>query len=102
MKLNVKLDKIDEELMYKRTILKIGDKQITTPIKAGFKKSPVSGINEIFKQFSLEKINKCNSDETFERKTNQEISYQKSNLHIFMHLDFLIKLLLPGHHRYKR
>ena len=88
MKLNVKLDKIDEELMYKRTIIKTGDKEIITPVKAGFKKSPLIGINEMYKQFSLEKLDRCNNDEAYERNTNREVKYQQSGETNFLIVDY--------------
>lgn len=53
MKLNVKLDNFDEELMFKRFNLKIGDRQVITPIKASHKINPVSSINEIYAKGTL-------------------------------------------------
>lgn len=73
MKLNVRLDNIDEELMFKRITFKVGDKRVTTPIKVSHKLNPVSQINEIYKKFDINKLNKCSNDESFERKTNSEL-----------------------------
>ncbi|PKP58187.1 MAG: hypothetical protein CVT89_03245, partial [Candidatus Altiarchaeales archaeon HGW-Altiarchaeales-2] len=73
MKINVKLDNFDEELMFKRFNLKVGDKQIVTPIKASYKLNPVSSINEIYKKFDFNKINKCITNEGFERMVNADV-----------------------------
>ncbi len=73
MKLNIKLDNIDEELMFKRITFKVGDKKVVTPIKVSHKQNPISHINEIYKKFDIDKLNKCSTDESFERKTNSEL-----------------------------
>ena len=49
MKINVKLDHFDEELMFKRFNLKVGDKQVITPVKVSHALNPISTINEIYK-----------------------------------------------------
>ncbi len=73
MKLKVKLDNIDEELMFKRIIFKVGDKKVVTPIKVSHKQNPISHINEIYKKFDSIKLDKCANDESFERKINSEL-----------------------------
>lgn len=73
MKLKLKLESFDDELMLKRFKLKVGDKKVTTPVKSGYKKCPVGKINEIYRKFSLDKINKCLRDERVERTVNSEI-----------------------------
>ncbi|MBU4246503.1 MAG: hypothetical protein KKE71_05650, partial [Nanoarchaeota archaeon] len=79
MKLNVKLEKVDDELMFKRTSICLGSKSIMTPIKASYCENPISDINEIYKKFSLEKLNNCLSDEQHERRTNSEIKREMTN-----------------------
>lgn len=88
MKLNVKLDKIDDELMFKRIVVKGLEREIITPIKASFFGKPISHVNEIYKKFSLEKLDKCTSDENFERKTNREIQHLKTTGANFFIVDY--------------
>ena len=73
MKINVKLDHFDEELMFKRFNLKVGENQIITPVKVSHALNPVSTINEIYKKFDLTKINRCMTDEKFERAVNADV-----------------------------
>ncbi|OQX18461.1 MAG: hypothetical protein BWK75_06655 [Candidatus Altiarchaeales archaeon A3] len=73
MKINVKLDNFDEELMFKRFSLNIGGKQVVTPITASHKLNPVSSINEIYKSFDSNKLDNCMKDEGYERKINAEM-----------------------------
>ncbi len=73
MKINVKLDNFDEELMFKRFSIRVGDKQIITPVKASHVQNPISTINEIYKKFDLTKINRCLTDEKFERVVNADV-----------------------------
>lgn len=73
MKLSIKLDNIDEELMFKRVIFRVGDKEVITPIKVSHRQNPISHINEIYKKFDINKLNRCSTDESFERKTNSEL-----------------------------
>lgn len=73
MKINVKLDHFDEELMFKRFNLKVGDKQVITPVKVSHALNPISTINEIYKKFDLTKINRCMTDERFEREVNADV-----------------------------
>ena len=51
MKINVKIENIDDELLFKRLKLKVAGKEITTPVKTGYKLVQTP-INEIFKKFS--------------------------------------------------
>ncbi len=73
MKITVKLDHFDEQLMFKRFNFKVGDKQVVTPVKVSHSLNPVSPLNEIYKKFDLTKINRCMSDEKFERTVNADV-----------------------------
>ncbi len=73
MKISVKLENFDEELMFKRFSLKVGNKQVITPVKVSHASNPVSTINEIYKKFDLTKINRCVTDEKFERVVNADV-----------------------------
>lgn len=78
MQLRVKLDTLDEELMLKRMTLKLGTSfTLTTPITACDKKIAVGPINEIYTKFSLERLEKVNSDEQYETITNRYIQTRK-------------------------
>lgn len=88
MRIKIHCDKIDDELLFKKMKINGLGKEITTPTKASFCVNPVGEINEIYKKFSLEKLKKCTEDETFERKTNREIQYLKTNRANFFIVDY--------------
>lgn len=54
MKMNIKLDNIDSELMFKTFDVKIGKKRIRTPEKVSYPNNCISGINEIYRKFSID------------------------------------------------
>ncbi|MBP2143895.1 hypothetical protein J2127_001064 [Methanococcus voltae] len=58
-KLEVKLKNLDDELALKELAIKIGSKKITTPSTATFKRGPPEGINEVYKEFTFEKLNEA-------------------------------------------
>lgn len=88
MKLNVKLENLDDELFYKRLAIRVGSKEIVTPVKASDKKNPISYINEIYKRFKLDKINKCLSDESQERIANIELKRLRTSGINFFIVDY--------------
>jgi hypothetical protein len=74
--------------MFKRMNLKIGSKTIVTPLKATYKYNPVSPINEIYKGFSSEKLNKLLTDENYERTVNSEIKRYSGQDYNFFIIDY--------------
>ncbi|WP_017981079.1 hypothetical protein [Methanocaldococcus villosus] len=73
-KLKVHINTIDENLMFRSLDIKVGSKTIaTTPIKASLPEYPISPVNEVYKKFSIDKLEKCNIDNSMETKINQEI-----------------------------
>jgi len=78
MRLNVRLEDIDDELMFKRVHIRYGDKNFTTPVKASFKNARRTGINEIYRSFTLETLDKCIKDESFERTKNQKLNSDRT------------------------
>jgi hypothetical protein len=85
MRLKSEIKKIDSELLFKSSTIKHRDKEITTPIKAGYKSNPISDVNEIYKEFSLERIEQCDRDDKEERKANREInSLQTAGVNFFI------------------
>ena len=73
MKIKVKIDNLDSELMYKRMNISIAGKNIITPLKVSNKAVLVSDINEIYKEFSIEKLDRMVNDEHIERQANLDI-----------------------------
>ncbi len=74
------LKDMDDELYFKSSKISISSSnKITTPIKASLPHNPISGINEIYKQFSDDTINKMLSDEKFENSKNYEIRSDRIN-----------------------
>ncbi len=84
----IKLKKLDDNLLFKQVEIKTGDKSIITPIKAGYPKNPLEGVNEIFRKFTLQSLNKCISDEQSERTINSKLDVQKTNSINFLHVDY--------------
>jgi hypothetical protein len=85
MKLESQIKKIDSELLFKSSILKHAGKEVSTPIKASYKSNPISNVNEIYKEYSLERIEQCNVDDTEERKANREVgSLQTADVNFFI------------------
>jgi len=72
MKITVKIENIDDELFFKRLKLRVAGNEITTPVKTGYKLVQTP-INEIFKKFDDQKIDKCLKDERFESIVNGDI-----------------------------
>ncbi|NPA63333.1 MAG: hypothetical protein GXN95_07295 [Methanococci archaeon] len=73
-KLKVHINSIDENLMFRSLDIKVGPKTMaSTPIKVSPPEYPISPINEVYKKFSIDKLEKCNIDTSIETKTNQEI-----------------------------
>lgn len=88
MKLTVKLENVDDELMFKRMNINISGKEIITPIKASYNANPVSSVNEIYKKFSLNKLNACIANEAYERKTNAEVKREMTSGINFFIVDY--------------
>ena len=70
---------LDDELMFKRVQINYGDKNLTTPIKASFKNASKTGINEIYRSFALEMLDKCIKDESFERSKNSKLNSDRTS-----------------------
>ena len=88
MNLKVKLKKLDDNLLFRQIKLDVGDKSIITPIKAGYPRNPLEGVNEIFKRFTIKSLNNYLSDEASERAINSKLSNQKTNSINFLHVDY--------------
>jgi hypothetical protein len=73
MHLKVKLDDIDDELLFKRVHINYGDKNIYTPMKASYKKAGSTGFNEIYRTFTYKSLDDCIKNESYERSKNQKI-----------------------------
>ncbi len=85
MKIKVKIDNLDSELMYKRMNISIAGKNIITPLKVSNKAVLVSDINEIYKEFSIEKLDRMVNDEHIERQANLDIKNELSDgINIFI------------------
>jgi hypothetical protein len=55
-KLNVKLEEVDENYLYRKNVIKLGDITVETPINSTDTKSVHSKINEIFKNINFENL----------------------------------------------
>lgn len=78
MKIDVKVKDIDSELLFRTLEINIGKQKIITPENASYKDNPVSGINEIYKKFSLDggganSLNKILTSDSHESKLNNSI-----------------------------
>ncbi|MHA1719358.1 MAG: hypothetical protein ACTSWX_00690 [Promethearchaeota archaeon] len=74
MKIKVKLNSIDDELMYKNMDVVISSsKKFQTPIKTSSPEFKISEINEIFRSFKEKSINDALSNEKIERRYDSEI-----------------------------
>ena len=75
----IKLTKLDDELPYRTLRIDYKDKVINTPIKASNKKFIPSEINEMYRSFTKDRIQKAISDSSEERRINSEIRRQSSD-----------------------
>ena len=78
MRLKPEIKKVDSELLFKNSKLKYGETEVFTPIKASYRSNPISKVNEIYKEYTLEKIDRCDKNDDEERKANAEINRQKT------------------------
>ncbi len=90
MKLDVKVKDIDSELLYRTLEINTGKKKILTPENASYSKNPVSGINELYKRFSLDgtgntnNLDKVLTSDTYESDLNNSLKrFVNSNLNMF-------------------
>lgn len=89
MKIDVKVKDIDSELLFRTLKINIGKKTIVTPENASYRNNPISGINEIYKKFSLDggganSLNKILCSDTYESKLNRDVRRSSfSNLNMF-------------------
>jgi len=86
--IKIQLNRLDENLLFKQMSLNVGGKSVVTPIKASYKKNPISEINEIYKKFSFQTLNNCASDESYERAVNSTLANQKTEGVNFLHVDY--------------
>ncbi|MDO9538085.1 MAG: hypothetical protein Q7J68_07185 [Thermoplasmata archaeon] len=85
MKLKVKTEKIDDELLIKRMNMSIGDNSIITPFKSTDISIKDSSVNEIYKEISSTLLDSMLSDETQERRINSDIQRKKGkNVNLFI------------------
>lgn len=71
MKVQLRVNRVDDELLMRVMEIKFADKSITTPIKSLNKTIPDSGFNEIFHRIDLKKISSISSDASQEMKFNK-------------------------------
>ena len=93
MKLKVKTEKIDDELLIKRMNFSIGGNSVITPFKATDISIRDSLVNEIYKEISTNVLDSMLSDETRERGINSEINRRKGkyvNLFVVNYTDLQI------------
>ncbi len=90
MKLDIKVKDIDSELLYRTLEINTGKKKIQTPENASYSKNPVSGINEIYKRFSLDgtgntnNLDKILTSDKYESDLNNDLKRLiNSNLNMF-------------------
>lgn len=84
MKVDIKLEEVDDELLYKRILIKLGNKKVLTPTKTN-PSLLVNSINEVYSKFTPETIEKCLNDNEFERRKNYEIKRRlKRNLNFYI------------------
>lgn len=85
MKLKVKTEKIDDELLIKRMHLNVGGNSVFTPFKSTNKTIKDSSVNEIYKEISADKLNGFLSDATQELRLNSDIRREKGrNINFFV------------------
>ncbi len=72
MKLDVKLEGIDDELLYKRVSLKLGKKKVITPTRTN-PSTVVNSINEVYNSFKTTTIDNCLNDNKREARKNNEV-----------------------------
>lgn len=70
MKIQLRVNDVDEELLMRVMVIRFADKSITTPTKSLNKTIPVAGLNEAFHRIDLEKLSLISSDATEEMKFN--------------------------------
>ncbi len=70
MKVKLRVNDVDEDLLMRVMEIRFADKSITTPIKSLNRTVPVAGINEVFRRINLEKISLISSDASVEMKFN--------------------------------
>ncbi len=84
MKINVKVKDVDSSLLFRTLEINVGKKKVITPENASYKENSISGINEIYKKFSLEggtsnSLNHILTSDAYESKLSNKI--KNSTLH---------------------
>jgi hypothetical protein len=79
MKVNLRVNNVDEDLLMRVMEIRFADKSITTPIKSLNKTVPVAGFNEIFHRIGLEKISLISSDASAEMKFNKDARRERKD-----------------------
>lgn len=88
--MDIKLENIDSELMIKSFRIRANKKEIKTPEKASYSTNSISGINEIYKKFSINSprtasLEKILKSENYETKINSRIKSEvRNNLNLFI------------------
>jgi hypothetical protein len=76
----VKLKELDENLIYKKVKIRVSSsKSITTPIKATNHYNPVSEVNEIYRQFTLDQLREMSKDKSKDDKVTSSIKKEKTD-----------------------
>jgi len=73
MKVEVRTKGTDDELPLRRLDIRLGGRTIPTPTKAGDTWAPVGQVNELFRTFKEDQLDRMLSDETYERSMNSDI-----------------------------
>ena len=71
MKVQLRVNNVDDELLMRVMEIRFADKSVTTPIKSLNKTIPEPGLNEIFHKIDLKKISLISSDASQEMKFNK-------------------------------
>ena len=91
MKLSVKLNNIDDGLLFKQYSLRFGTQSpILTPTRSSRKSINLSKINEIYRKYNQEKLDNILKNESLERRENTSINNehsQEKNLFIIDYSD---------------
>lgn len=87
-----KLNELDDELIYKRVKIKISSsKSVITPIKATNYLNPLSEINEIYRQFSLDRLKEIMKDKEKDDRINSSIRNETKDSINFFFVNYIGK-----------
>ena len=84
-----KVNEFDDKLFFKRSTVNISSSnRFSTPLKASNPSEPISEVNEIYKRFNTDSLDKIISDEKTERNKNSEVRRLKTENNDFFFVDY--------------